>query len=63
VLDAENRLLGAIPRVTLLAALGNVPTTTSELDTIDPAPSVSVETITETLRVTAPNSSTEGTLV
>jgi glycine betaine/proline transport system ATP-binding protein len=63
VLDAENRLLGAIPRVTLLAALGNVPTTTSELDTIDPAPSVSVETITETLRVTAPSSSTEGTLV
>ncbi|WP_079726286.1 quaternary amine ABC transporter ATP-binding protein [Okibacterium fritillariae] len=63
VLDAENRLLGAIPRVTLLAALGNVPTTTSELDTIEPAPSVSVETITETLRVTAPNSSTEGTLV
>jgi len=63
VLDAENRLLGAIPRVTLLAALGNVPTTTTELDTIEPAPSVSVETITETLRVTAPNSSTEGTLV
>ena len=63
VLDAENRLLGAIPRVTLLAALGNVPTTTSEIGTIDPAPSVSVETITETLRVTAPTSSTEGTLV
>jgi glycine betaine/proline transport system ATP-binding protein len=63
VLDAENRLLGAIPRVTLLAALGNVPTTTSELDTIEPAPSVSVETITETLRVTASNSSTEGSLV
>jgi glycine betaine/proline transport system ATP-binding protein len=63
VLDSENRLLGAIPRVTLLAALGNVPTTTSELDTIEPAPSVSVETITETLRVTASNSSTEGSLV
>ncbi|GAA5034516.1 glycine betaine/L-proline ABC transporter ATP-binding protein [Microbacterium fluvii] len=40
VVDAGGRLLGTIPRVTLLAALGNVPATTREIDVIEPAPTV-----------------------
>ena len=36
VVDEKNRLLGVIPRVTLLAALGNVPTTTSPISIIEP---------------------------
>ncbi|GAA3752290.1 glycine betaine/L-proline ABC transporter ATP-binding protein [Microbacterium kribbense] len=34
VVDAEGRLLGVIPRITLLAALGNVPATTAALPII-----------------------------
>ncbi len=34
VIDAERRLVGVIPRVTLLAALGNVPATTREMPII-----------------------------
>ena len=34
VVDAERRLIGVIPRVTLLAALGNVPATTREMPII-----------------------------
>ncbi len=34
VIDADRRLLGVIPRVTLLAALGNVPATTREMPII-----------------------------
>ncbi|MBD7958418.1 glycine betaine/L-proline ABC transporter ATP-binding protein [Microbacterium sp. Sa4CUA7] len=40
VVDAEGRLVGLIPRVTLLAALGNVPPTTQAIPIIEPAPSV-----------------------
>ena len=40
VVDAAGRLVGLIPRVTLLAALGNVPATTQALPIIEPAPSV-----------------------
>ena len=36
VVDDKGRLLGVIPRVTLLAALGNVPTTTSPIAVIQP---------------------------
>ena len=36
VVDDKRRLLGVIPRVTLLAALGNVPTTTSSMPVIEP---------------------------
>ena len=36
VVDDKRRLLGVIPRVTLLAALGNVPTTTSSMPAIEP---------------------------
>ncbi|WP_051973181.1 glycine betaine/L-proline ABC transporter ATP-binding protein [Cryobacterium sp. MLB-32] len=53
VVDAKNRLLGVIPRVTLLAALGNVSTTTGEQPVIEPPATISVSVITETLRDTA----------
>jgi glycine betaine/proline transport system ATP-binding protein len=53
VIDDQKRLLGVIPRVTLLAALGNIPANTGEITAIEPAPTISVEVITETLRQTA----------
>lgn len=36
VIDEKKRLLGVVPRVTLLAALGNVPTNTSPIPVIEP---------------------------
>ncbi|MFJ4296721.1 glycine betaine/L-proline ABC transporter ATP-binding protein [Curtobacterium sp. NPDC089689] len=36
VVDDEDRLLGVVPRVTLLAALGNVPTTTAPMPVLEP---------------------------
>ena len=53
VVDERNRLLGVIPRVTLLAALGNVSTTTGELPVMEPPSTISMSIITETLRETA----------
>ncbi|HEY8913413.1 glycine betaine/L-proline ABC transporter ATP-binding protein [Lacisediminihabitans sp.] len=53
VVDSRDRLLGVIPRVTLLGALGNVSTTTGEIDLVEPAPTISVEVITQTLLATA----------
>jgi glycine betaine/proline transport system ATP-binding protein len=53
VVDDKLRLLGVIPRVTLLAALGNVTSTTGEIAVIEPPATYSVEVITETLRETA----------
>ncbi|WP_243695036.1 quaternary amine ABC transporter ATP-binding protein [Labedella populi] len=68
VVDDAGRLLGAIPRVTLLAALGNVTSSaiTSELAVVGPAPTVPVDVMTETLRETAvlsdePDAAIEGT--
>ena len=55
VVDDAGRLVGALPRVTLLAALGNVPSTTSEFPVID----VAVAPIPEQL-VTAALAKTEG---
>jgi glycine betaine/proline transport system ATP-binding protein len=53
VLDEKKRLLGVIPRVTLLAALGNVSSITGDLPVIEPPATISVTVITETLRETA----------
>ena len=53
VVDEKKRLVGVIPRVTLLAALGNVTTSTGELPVVEPAATISVSLITETLRETA----------
>ena len=52
VVDDRERLLGVIPRVTLLGALGNVPTNTSELQVVDPPATIPVEVITATLMAT-----------
>ncbi|WP_116081994.1 glycine betaine/L-proline ABC transporter ATP-binding protein [Agromyces sp. PvR057] len=53
VVDDEGRLLGAVPRVTLLAALGNVPTDTAELQALQTPATVSADEMTATLRETA----------
>jgi glycine betaine/proline transport system ATP-binding protein len=53
VLDDQQRLLGVIPRVTLLAALGNVSSSTGEVTVVEPPSTISVEIITETLRQSA----------
>ncbi|WP_282858758.1 quaternary amine ABC transporter ATP-binding protein [Pseudoclavibacter helvolus] len=49
VVDENQRLLGVVPRVTILASLANVPSTTGLLPTIDPVTSVSPADIAETL--------------
>ena len=53
VVDDKNRLLGVIPRVTLLAAVGNVSTHTEETPRIEPPPTIPVGVISDTLRQTA----------
>jgi len=54
VVDERKRLIGVIPRVTLLAALGNVTTATGEVPVAGPPPTVPLSVITDTLRETAP---------
>ncbi len=49
VTDDQDRLIGVVPRVTLLAALADLPTTTTEIPIIEPTPDVPAATITETL--------------
>ncbi|GAA1703797.1 glycine betaine/L-proline ABC transporter ATP-binding protein [Microbacterium sediminicola] len=49
VVDESGRLLGTIPRVVLLAALGNVEPTTTEIPVIDVPMTVPVAEISETL--------------
>ena len=53
VVDDRNRLLGVIPRVTLLAALGNVSTTTGELAVVEPTSTIPTSVLTDTLLETA----------
>ena len=53
VVDDNNRLIGVIPRVTLLAAVGNVTTNTGETPAIEPPPTIPINVISETLRVSA----------
>ncbi|KQV06752.1 quaternary amine ABC transporter ATP-binding protein [Leifsonia sp. Root112D2] len=52
VIDEKQRLLGVIPRVTLLSALGNIPTNTAELPIIEPPATIPMDVITETLLAT-----------
>lgn len=49
VIDERGRLLGVVPRVTLLAALGNVTTGTGEIAVIEPPPTVPHSVLTDTL--------------
>jgi glycine betaine/proline transport system ATP-binding protein len=54
VVDGKTRLLGVIPRVTLLAALGNVSSDTMEIPVIvEPPATVSVDAMTLALSETA----------
>jgi glycine betaine/proline transport system ATP-binding protein len=52
VVDGERRLVGAVPRVTLLAAVGNV-ANTGEHAVIEPPATIPVDVITATLHRTA----------
>ncbi|WIE80542.1 glycine betaine/L-proline ABC transporter ATP-binding protein [Curtobacterium sp. MCSS17_016] len=49
VVDAEGRLLGVVPRVTLLAALGNVPTATMPIPVLEPVTRISDSDLDATL--------------
>jgi glycine betaine/proline transport system ATP-binding protein len=49
VVDDKQRLIGVIPRVTLLAALGNVSTGTGEIPITETIATISVSEMTETL--------------
>ncbi|WP_354026300.1 quaternary amine ABC transporter ATP-binding protein [Conyzicola nivalis] len=49
VLDDKKRLIGVIPRVTLLAALGNVSTTTGEIPVTETIATITVSEMTDTL--------------
>ena len=53
VKDEQDRLIGVVPRVTLLASLANVPSTTTEIPVIEPTPDVPSTVITETLEATS----------
>ncbi len=59
VVDKENRLLGVIPRVTLLASLGNIDTNNGEPNPMEPPPTIPMNIITETLRASAPDGAEE----
>ncbi|MGV8857495.1 quaternary amine ABC transporter ATP-binding protein [Rhodoglobus sp.] len=62
VVDERGRLIGAVPRVTLLAALGNVTTDTGEFPSMEPSLTVSTELISDALatpEVDAPETATE----
>jgi len=61
VTDDRGTLVGVVPRVTLLAALGNVPTSTSETDAVGPPVTISADVITATLTATADGSPAERT--
>lgn len=52
VVDEQDRLIGVVPRVTLLASLANLPTMTTEIPIIEPTPDVSSALITATLDAT-----------
>lgn len=54
VVDDQRRLLGIVPRVTLLAALGNVTTDTGELPTVElPPTTIPLDVFTSTLYASA----------
>ena len=52
VVDHEGRLVGVVPRVTLLAALGNVPSTTGEIPAVEPPATIPVDDVTRALVAT-----------
>ncbi len=61
VVDDAGRLVGAIPRVTLLAALGNVPSSTSTIPIVEAAPPpIPEQLVTATLDSTAATAAAPG---
>ncbi len=52
VVDEQDRLIGVVPRVTLLASLANLPATTTEIPIIEPTPDVPSAIITQMLEET-----------
>jgi glycine betaine/proline transport system ATP-binding protein len=61
VVDDLDRLIGVIPRVTLLAALGNVDTTTSPIPVLEPVTRYSESELDATLATgETPGADTEG---
>ena len=65
VIDDKRRLLGVIPRVTLLAALGNVPTNTTPTTVMEPVsiiPDAELDAMLATPEHTLTAASNEGTL-
>ncbi|MBK0419816.1 glycine betaine/L-proline ABC transporter ATP-binding protein [Leucobacter sp. CSA1] len=54
VTDSRDRLIGVVPRVTLLAALADLPAVTTEIPVIEPTPDVPAAMITATLNGSAP---------
>jgi len=65
VIDDKRRLLGVIPRITLLAALGNVPTNTTPINIIEPVsiiPDAELDAMLASPEPTPAAASTEGTL-
>ncbi|KAM9862519.1 glycine betaine/L-proline ABC transporter ATP-binding protein [Leucobacter sp. BZR 635] len=63
VIDEQDRLIGVVPRVTLLASLANLPTMTTEIPIIEPTPDVSSAVITATLDATTDGNGVAGTSV
>lgn len=59
VIDDNRRLLGVIPRVTLLAAVGNINTDNGEPNPLEPPPTIPVNIITETLLESDPHGDSE----
>lgn len=53
VIDDDRRLLGVIPRVTLLAALGNIDTENGDPNPLEPPPSIPTDMITYSLNESA----------
>ena len=52
VVDDQDRLIGVVPRVTLLASLTSLPTMRTEIPVIEPTPDVPRAIITATLEAT-----------
>ena len=55
VIDDKGRLIGVVPRVTLLAALGNVSSNTGELTIVDPPLTIEEAVLTDTLGDAGPD--------
>jgi glycine betaine/proline transport system ATP-binding protein len=49
VIDEAERLIGVVPRVTLLGALGNIPTATGEIQLVEQPPTIPTAALTEAL--------------